>query len=100
MTRAELEQEVSNALGGEVYEALKMCRTGLPRMLEMACLKRFTQIQVETPGDVILQDARKLLDDEGYFKFDDTPEVDVNDHISEFDEFQEFIANNRKSWTG
>ncbi len=96
MTRAELDQAVSDVLGKPVFDALMSCRTGLPRLLEMAIQKRFLEIQVETKGDAMLQNAAFSLRDEGYFKFDDTPEVDAD--VDDFDDFQDFVESNRRSW--
>lgn len=95
MTRAELELEIMDVMGSDVFIALNRCQTGLPRMLEMAVTKRFGQIQVETRGDVILQDAWVGLRDTGEFEFDDEKGTDAD---TEFDEFQDFIVNNRRSW--
>jgi hypothetical protein len=83
-------------MGAEVFDALQQNDTGLPRMLEMAIIQRFVEIQVMTREDVVLQDAWTLMRDEGYFKFDDTPEGDAD--VDDFDEFQDFVEANRRSW--
>lgn len=74
MTRAELEQEVRFVIGDKLFDALSGDGYALPRLLEMAILKRFRYMEMEYDGNERLQEAYNTLQDKGQFNFDDEKE--------------------------